>query len=74
MLGGDIAQAKAFWTTALYKRWGAFIARANARLRLARLELVGGPGRRRQALGGEAEGIAEAFLVGGLAADADGFF
>ena len=70
----DIAQAKAFFTTATYKRWGTFIVRANARLRLARLELVGAPGGRRQALGEEAQAIADAFLAGGLAADADGHF
>ena len=45
--------AKGYMTTALYRRWGACIARVNARLRMRRLEHVGMRGRNAQAYGGD---------------------
>ena len=39
-----------FLTTALYRRWGAAFARANARVRITRLRLVGSRGRRADAV------------------------
>ena len=47
-----------FLTTALYRRWGAAFARANARVRITRLRLVGSRGRRADAVGdGEWDGL-----------------
>ena len=47
-----------FLTTALYRRCGAAFARANARVRITRLRLVGSRGRRADAVGdGEWDGL-----------------
>ena len=61
------AEYLAFLTTALYRRWGAAFARANARVRVNRLRQVGALGRRANAVGS-----GEWDAVGGAGAFAEG--
>ena len=66
------AEYLGFLTTALYRRWGAAFARANARVRVARLRQVGARGGRRAngVGGGDTDGGWHG--VGGAAAFAEG--
>ena len=61
------AEYLSYLTTALYRRWGAAFARANARVRVTRLRQVGAHGRRANAVG---DGAWDA--VGGAGAFAEG--
>ena len=72
-----LVEARAGLLTSLYRRWGATVARANAWLRIRRLEGIGARGRMAQAYADGAEGVdhflAHADLTG-LAPDTGGGF
>ena len=61
--------------SAYYRKWGAAIARANAGLRRARLEYVGGRGNRvREYAADDGLGVAAPGALGELVADVGGGF
>ena len=62
---GSYAEARSYFVTTLYRNWGAVFARANARLRLSRLEAVGAFGRRVRARP-DADGVADGLGAPGL--------
>ena len=71
------AEARSGLLTSLYRRWGATVARANAWLRIKRLESVGARGRMAQAHAEGHDGV-DHFLahadLAGLAPDVGGGF
>ena len=70
-------EARSGLLTSLYRRWGATVARANAWLRIKRLESVGARGRMAQAHAEGHDGV-DHFLahadLAGLAPDVGGGF
>ena len=72
----NYAHARSLLVTSLYRRWGAAAARANARLRIARLEHVGfGAGRRADQWGdAPGEDFAAPGALDDLAPDVGGGF
>ena len=71
----SLAEARGWLLTSLYRRWNATIARANAWLRIRRLETMGARGRMAQAYADGADGV-DHFLahadLPGLAPDTGG--